>query len=95
MSGGVENSAFDSDDEDDVHGSHDTLSSHEEDEDGNDSDHSDHESKTNGSKKKPKRQQKTNGFDDLMDQQTSNAFTYSVEVAMLEIYNETVSASSV
>jgi hypothetical protein len=94
MSGGVENSAFDSDDEDDVHGSHDTLSSHEEDEDGNDSDLSDHETKANGSKKS-KRQQKTNGFDDLMDHQSSNAFTYSVEVAMLEIYNETVSARSV
>lgn len=44
------------------------------------------EQKANGDVKKRK-SDRMNGFDNL---DNSNAFSYSVEVAMLEIYNETV-----
>jgi hypothetical protein len=99
MSGGLETAAA-SDSDTEEEDAHETVSSHEDDDqdENEDSDLSDHETKTpsNGLKKKSKRPlQKTNGgFDDLMDNHSSNAFTYSVEVAMLEIYNETVSDTS-
>jgi hypothetical protein len=64
------------------------------------SDLSDHEEshpatehKSNGLKKKPptKTGKKMNGCGDDLEN-NSNSFVYSVEVAMLEIYNETVRA---
>ena len=82
MSGYVETEASDTDGG--VAGSTlDSLSS------GELSDHSDTEQKTNGITKKRKNQKI--GRDDEYDLNNSSSFDYSVEVAMLEIYNETVS----
>lgn len=46
------------------------------------------EHKSNNKKKHQTKSKKSNGFDDF--ETNSSGFVYSVEVAMLEIYNETV-----